>query len=51
MRRGARQGKAMQDIFAHVAAHADEYVARLRKLCRQPSIAATGEGMKAAAAP
>ena len=35
----------MQDIFDHVDQHTDEYVERLRTLCRQPSIAAQNVGM------
>ncbi len=35
----------MQDIFAYIDAHADDYVARLQRLCRQPSIAAQNLGM------
>jgi acetylornithine deacetylase/succinyl-diaminopimelate desuccinylase-like protein len=35
----------MQDVFAYIDGHADQYVEWLRQLCRQPSIAAQGEGM------
>lgn len=35
----------MQDLFEYIDAHADEYVARLQALCRQPSIAAQDVGM------
>ena len=35
----------MQDIYDYIDQHADEYVARLRALCRQPSIAAQAKGM------
>lgn len=35
----------MQDIFAYIDAHAQEYVARLQRVCRQPSIAAEDDGM------
>jgi acetylornithine deacetylase/succinyl-diaminopimelate desuccinylase-like protein len=35
----------MQDIFDHIDRHADDYVEKLRGLCRQPSIAAQGTGM------
>jgi acetylornithine deacetylase/succinyl-diaminopimelate desuccinylase-like protein len=35
----------MQDIYSYIDQHADEYVERLRALCRQPSIAAQNVGM------
>jgi acetylornithine deacetylase/succinyl-diaminopimelate desuccinylase-like protein len=35
----------MQDIYDYIDQHADEYVERLRALCRQPSIAAQNRGM------
>jgi acetylornithine deacetylase/succinyl-diaminopimelate desuccinylase-like protein len=35
----------MNDIFAHIEAHADEYLARLRRACAQPSISALGQGL------
>ncbi len=35
----------VQDIFNYIDQHADEYVERLRALCRQPSIAAQNVGM------
>ena len=39
----------MDDIFAHIDAHAGEYVERLRRLCRQPSISTLNVGMADAA--
>lgn len=36
----------MQDIFAYIDDHADEYIQRLQRLCRQPSIAAQNVGME-----
>ena len=35
----------MEKIFAHIEAHADDYLARLRRACAQPSISAQGEGL------
>jgi len=35
----------MEKIFAHIKAHSDEYLARLRRACAQPSISAQGEGL------
>ncbi|MDQ3045786.1 MAG: M20/M25/M40 family metallo-hydrolase [Chloroflexota bacterium] len=35
----------MDDIFAHIDAHADEYVIALQDLARQPSVAAQDVGM------
>jgi acetylornithine deacetylase/succinyl-diaminopimelate desuccinylase-like protein len=35
----------MEKIFAHIEAHADEYLARLRRACAQPSISAQGVGL------
>jgi acetylornithine deacetylase/succinyl-diaminopimelate desuccinylase-like protein len=35
----------MEEIFAHIEAHADEYLARLRRACAQPSISAQGMGL------
>jgi acetylornithine deacetylase/succinyl-diaminopimelate desuccinylase-like protein len=35
----------MQDIYDYIDQHADEFVRRLQTLCRQPSIAAQGQGM------
>lgn len=35
----------MQDVYDYIDRHADEYVERLRALCRQPSIAAQNKGM------
>ncbi|MBE9507642.1 MAG: M20/M25/M40 family metallo-hydrolase [Chloroflexi bacterium] len=35
----------MEDIFAHIEAHASEYLARLKRACAQPSISAQGEGI------
>jgi len=32
-------------IFAHIEAHTDEYLARLKRACAQPSISAQGEGL------
>jgi len=40
----------MQDVFAHIDANANEYVERLRRLVRQPSVAAQGRGIKEALA-
>lgn len=40
----------MQDIFDHIDRHADLYIERLRRLCRQPSVAAQGWGMEETAA-
>ncbi|MDP9359052.1 MAG: M20/M25/M40 family metallo-hydrolase, partial [Chloroflexota bacterium] len=39
----------MQDIFAHVDAHADRYITDLQRLLRQPSVAAQNVGMAACA--
>ncbi|RME61538.1 MAG: M20/M25/M40 family metallo-hydrolase, partial [Caldilineae bacterium] len=41
---------AMEDIFTYIDAHADEYIQRLQRLCRQPSIAAQNVGMEETAA-
>jgi len=35
----------MEEIFAHIEAHTDEYLARLKRACAQPSISAQGEGL------
>jgi len=35
----------MEEIFAHIEAHADEYLDRLRRACAQPSISAQGVGL------
>jgi acetylornithine deacetylase/succinyl-diaminopimelate desuccinylase-like protein len=35
----------MQDVYDYIDQHTDEYVERLRALCRQPSIAAQNKGM------
>ncbi len=35
----------MEDVFAYIEAHADEYLARLERACAQPSISAHGEGL------
>jgi acetylornithine deacetylase/succinyl-diaminopimelate desuccinylase-like protein len=35
----------MKQIFAHIEAHTDEYMARLSRACAQPSISARGEGL------
>ena len=35
----------MQDVLEYIDRHADEYVEKLRTLCRQPSIAAQNVGM------
>jgi hypothetical protein len=35
----------MREIFARIAAHTDEYLARLKRACAQPSISAQGEGL------
>ncbi len=35
----------MKEIFAHIQAHSDEYLARLKRACAQPSISAQGEGL------
>jgi acetylornithine deacetylase/succinyl-diaminopimelate desuccinylase-like protein len=35
----------MEEIFAHIEAHADEYLARLRRACAQPSISAQSVGL------
>ncbi len=40
----------MDDLFAHIDAHADEYVAGLQRLVRQPSVAAQNHGMAETAA-
>ena len=40
----------MNDLFAYVDAHADEYLAWLQRLVRQPSVAAQGVSMAEAAA-
>ncbi len=36
----------MDDIYAYIDAHAEEYIQALQALCRQPSIAAQGIGME-----
>jgi acetylornithine deacetylase/succinyl-diaminopimelate desuccinylase-like protein len=36
-------------VFRHIRAHADGYLAEAARLVRQPSVAATGEGIEAAA--
>ena len=35
----------MEEIFAHIEAHTDAYLDRLRRACAQPSISAQGEGL------
>ncbi|MGD2179400.1 MAG: M20/M25/M40 family metallo-hydrolase, partial [Anaerolineae bacterium] len=35
----------MEKILAHIEAHTDDYLARLRRACAQPSISAQGEGL------
>jgi len=35
----------MQDVYDYIDEHAELYVERLRRLCRQPSVAAQDEGM------
>jgi acetylornithine deacetylase/succinyl-diaminopimelate desuccinylase-like protein len=35
----------MNEIFARIEAHSDEYLARLKRACAQPSISAQGEGL------
>jgi len=35
----------MEEIFAHIETHADEYLARLKRACAQPSISAQGVGL------
>ena len=39
----------MKDVFQYINDHADEFVARLQRLCQQPSIAAQNIGMEATA--
>lgn len=36
----------MNDVFTYINAHQDEFIGRLQRLCRQPSIAAQNVGMK-----
>ncbi len=36
----------MDDIYAHIDAHADEYISLLQEFCHQPSIAALSLGMR-----
>ena len=40
----------LSDVYAHIDDHADEYVAMLQALLRQPSVAAQGVGMAETAA-
>ncbi|HVL25996.1 MAG TPA: M20/M25/M40 family metallo-hydrolase, partial [Thermomicrobiales bacterium] len=40
----------LNDVYAHIDAHAEEYIAALQRLLRQPSIAAQGVGMAETAA-
>jgi acetylornithine deacetylase/succinyl-diaminopimelate desuccinylase-like protein len=40
----------MESVFRHIDAHKDEFIARLKDLCRQPSIAAQGIGLEETAA-
>ncbi len=35
----------MEKILAHIETHTDEYLARLKRACAQPSISAQGEGL------
>ena len=35
----------MDKIFVHIESHAEEYLARLRRACAQPSISAQGQGL------
>lgn len=35
----------MEEILAHIKAHTDEYLARLKRACAQPSISAQNEGL------
>lgn len=39
----------MRDIYAHIDTHADEYIADLQTLVRQPSVSAQGIGLRACA--
>ena len=36
----------LKALYEYVDAHADEYVELLQKFCRQPSVSATGEGIR-----
>ncbi|MBA2469366.1 MAG: M20/M25/M40 family metallo-hydrolase [Chloroflexia bacterium] len=36
----------MDDVFAHIDAHAEDYISLLQRFCHQPSIAAQGVGMQ-----
>ena len=36
----------MQDVYEYIDAHIDDYIAQLRELLQQPSVAAQGLGMK-----
>ena len=36
----------MRDIYAHIDTHADEYIADLQTLVRQPSVSAQGIGLR-----
>ena len=36
----------LQKVLEYIQSHQDEYVALLQKFCRQPSVAATGEGIQ-----
>ena len=40
----------MRDLFQYIDDHADDYIAMLQRLCRQPSVAAQGVGMAETAA-
>lgn len=40
----------MEKVLQYIDDHADEFIARVQTLCRQPSIAAQGSGMEETAA-
>lgn len=35
----------MKEIFSHIEVHTDQYLARLKRACAQPSISALGQGL------
>ena len=42
--------ESLQDVYQFIDEHADEYIASLQRMLRQPSIAAQGLGMTEMAA-
>lgn len=43
--RGMEMTERLQKVLDYIDAHREEYIEELRQLCRQPSLAVTGEGI------